>query len=190
VASTIPMAVAIVRTGALVRSGSDRDDMEGPIPALAVLMSPKTRQDGGPDQQRLLAMRPHRATIAGVDVRVRLRHVACMVAALASVLLAGLHRRAPDGRQVRPVTWHSVHLPAELEPVTATRRVRLLLGAATQHASSVPRLLLLGSGDSRTSTPGPAGTATGGAVLGVRTFVMTTRPDGRATLWTGRVTSP
>jgi hypothetical protein len=108
VASTIPMAVAIVRTGTLGRSGSDRDDMEGPIPALTVLMSPKTWQDGGPDQQHRLAMRPHRAKIAGVDVLVRVRHVVCLIAALASVLLAGCTGGAPDGRQVRPVTWHDL----------------------------------------------------------------------------------
>jgi hypothetical protein len=77
-----------------------------------------------------------------------------MIAALASVLLAGCTGGAPDGRQVRPVTWHSVHLPAGLEPVTATRLGDgLLVGAATQRPSSVPRLLLLGSGDSWSMVP-------------------------------------
>jgi hypothetical protein len=69
--------------------------------------------------------------------------------------MVGCTGGAPDGRnQVRVVTWHSVHLPAGLEPVTVTRvGDRLLVGAATQHASSVPRLLLLGSGDRWTTVP-------------------------------------
>jgi hypothetical protein len=88
-------------------------------------------------------------------VRVRGRHGVGVIATLASVLMAGCTGGAPDGRnQVPAVTWQSVHLPAGLEPVTVTRvGDRLLVGAATQHASSVPRLLLLGSGDRWTTVP-------------------------------------
>ena len=117
-------------------------------------------------------------------------------------MLAGCTGGAPDGRnQVRPVTWHSVHLPEGLQPVTVTRLGdRLLVGAATLRASSVPRLLL-GSGDSWRMVPLTpksyyAQRARWKAVItdGHRIYAVGQASGGahggRATLWAGRVTSP
>jgi hypothetical protein len=88
-------------------------------------------------------------------VPVEVRRLVWVIAALASVVLTGCTTGAPDGRnQARTVAWHRVHLPAGLAPLTVTRLGHgLLVGAAAQHASSVPRLLLLGHGDGWSRVP-------------------------------------